>query len=205
MTTALPLGPGRRPVHSLVLADLVPHPVALSRTAVDALLVLSGTLVVTVLAQVAVPLPFTPVPISLATLGVLLTGAALGTARGSLSIALYVLVGMLGAPVYGDGGSGWAFASFGYVLAYLPAAALAGHLARRGQDKTPLRSVGLVLLASAVVYAGGVPWLMAFLDVDLATALRLGVAPFLVGDTVKALLVAGVLPSAWALVRRARR
>ena len=205
MSTALPLGPSRSPFDSLVLADLLPRPVALSRTAVDTLLVLTGTLVVTVLAQVAVPLPFTPVPISLATLGVLLTGAALGTARGSLSVALYVLVGMLGAPVYGDGGSGWAFASFGYILAYLPAAALAGHLARRGQDKTPLRSVGLVLLASVVVYAGGVPWLMAFLDVDLATALRLGVAPFLVGDTVKALLVAGILPTTWALVRRARR
>lgn len=204
MSTALPLGPSRSPLHSLVLADLVPRPVALSRTAVDTLLVLTGTLVVTVLAQVAVPLPFTPVPISLATLGVLLTGAALGTTRGSLSIALYVLVGVLGAPVYGDGGSGWAFASFGYILAYLPAAALAGYLARRGQDKTPLRSVGLVLLASAVVYAGGVPWLMAFLDVDLATALRLGVAPFLVGDTVKALLIAGVLPATWALVRRVR-
>lgn len=205
MSAALPLGPSRSPLHSLVLADLVPRPVALSRAAVDTLLVLTGTLVVTVLAQVAVPLPFTPVPISLATLGVLLTGAALGTTRGSLSIALYVLVGVLGAPVYGDGGSGWAFASFGYILAYLPAAALAGYLARRGQDKTPLRSVGLVLLASAVVYAGGVPWLMAFLDVDLATALRLGVAPFLVGDTVKALLIAGVLPTTWALVRRARR
>lgn len=205
MSTALPLGHGRSPLERLVLADLLPRPVALSRTAVDTLLVLTGTLVVAVLAQVAVPLPFTPVPISLATLGVLLTGAALGTTRGSLSIALYVLVGVLGAPVYGDGGSGWAFASFGYILAYLPAAALAGHLARRGQDRTPLRTVGLVLLASAVVYAGGMPWLMAFLDVDLATALRLGVAPFLVGDTVKALLIAGVLPTTWALVRRARR
>lgn len=205
MSTALPLGHGRSPLEHLVLADLLPRPVALSRTAVDTLLVLTGTLVVAVLAQVAVPLPFTPVPISLATLGVLLTGAALGTTRGSLSVALYVLVGVLGAPVYGDGGSGWAFASFGYILAYLPAAALAGHLARRGQDRTPLRTVGLVLLASAVVYAGGVPWLMAFLDVDLATALRLGVAPFLVGDTVKALLIAGVLPTTWALVRRARR
>lgn len=203
--SALPITPGRPALDRLVLADLLPRPVALPRAAVDTLLVVTGTLVVTVLAQVAVPLPFTPVPISLATLGVLLTGATLGTARGGLSVALYVLLGVLGAPVYGDGGSGWAFASFGYVLAYLPAAALAGHLARRGQDRTPLRTVGLVLLASAVVYAGGVPWLMAFLDVDLATALRLGVTPFLVGDTVKALVIGAALPTTWALVRRAQR
>lgn len=184
----------------LVLADLVPA--VRSRVAVDAALVVAGTLLVAAFAQLTVALPFTPVPISLSTLAVMFGGAALGARRGALSVLLYVACGVLGAPFYADGNSGWALASFGYILGYLPAAALAGYLARRGADRGPVRAFGLVALASAVVYLGGVPWLMAFLDVDLATAAQLGVWPFLAGDAVKAALVALALPGAWRLLGR---
>ncbi|MBI9114975.1 biotin transporter BioY [Sanguibacter suaedae] len=182
-----------------VLADRVPV-LATSRALTDTVLVVTGTLVVALLAQLSIHLPFTPVPISLATFGVLLTGAALGSGRGAASMGLYVAAGVLGAPFYAEGASGWAFASFGYVLAYVPAAFLAGHLARRGADRTPLRTVALVATATVVVYAGGVPWLMAFLDVDLATALTLGVVPFLAGDAVKAALLCVALPTARKVV-----
>lgn len=184
----------------LVLADLVPA--VRSRAAVDTALVVAGTLLIAGFAQLTITLPFTPVPISLSTLAVMFGGAALGARRGSLSVLLYVACGVLGAPFYADGNSGWAIASFGYVLGYLPASALAGHLAGRGADRGPVRAFGLVALASAVVYLGGVPWLMAFLDVDLATAAQLGVWPFLVGDALKAALVALALPGAWRLLGR---
>lgn len=179
-----------------VLADLVPS-ITARRAVTDALLVGAGTVFVAAFAQLSVTLPFTPVPITLSSFAVLLTGAALGSRRGALSMALYILAGVLGAPFYADGASGWAFASFGYVLAYLPAAAVAGHLARRGSDRTPWGTVALVAAASLTIYVPGVAWLMAYLGVDLRTALALGVTPFLIGDAVKALALGAVLPTAW--------
>ncbi len=191
------LSPTVRPV----LADLVPS-VTARRAVTDALLVGTGTLFVAAFAQLSITLPFTPVPITLSSFAVLLTGAALGSRRGALSMALYILAGVLGAPFYADGASGWAFASFGYVLAYLPAAAVAGHLARRGSDRTPWGTVALVAAASLTIYVPGVAWLMAYLGVDLRTALALGVTPFLIGDAVKAVALGAVLPTAWKVVGR---
>lgn len=191
------LSPTVRPV----LADLVPS-VTARRAVTDALLIGTGTLFVAAFAQLSITLPFTPVPITLSSFAVLLTGAALGSRRGALSMALYILAGVLGAPFYADGASGWAFASFGYVLAYLPAAAVAGHLARRGSDRTPWGTVALVAAASLTIYVPGVAWLMAYLGVDLRTALALGVTPFLIGDAVKAIALGAVLPTAWKVVGR---
>ncbi|WP_066463185.1 biotin transporter BioY [Sanguibacter suarezii] len=191
------LSPTVRPV----LADLVPS-VTARRAVTDALLIGTGTLFVAAFAQLSITLPFTPVPITLSSFAVLLTGAALGSRRGALSMALYILAGVLGAPFYADGASGWAFASFGYVLAYLPAAAVAGHLARRGSDRTPWGTVALVAAASLTIYVPGVAWLMAYLGVDLRTALALGVTPFLIGDAVKAVALGAVLPTAWKVVGR---
>ena len=191
------LSPTVRPV----LADLVPS-VTARRAVTDALLIGTGTLFVAAFAQLSITLPFTPVPITLSSFAVLLTGAALGSRRGALSMALYILAGVLGAPFYADGASGWAFASFGYVLAYLPAAAVAGHLARRGSDRTPWGTVALVAAASLTISVPGVAWLMAYLGVDLRTALALGVTPFLIGDAVKAVALGAVLPTAWKVVGR---
>lgn len=182
----------------LVLVDRLPTLVG-HRAATDVALVVGGALVVALFAQLTVPLPFTPVPLTLSTFAVLLTGAALGPARAGLAMLLYIGAGVLGAPFYAEGASGWALASFGYILAYAPAALLAGFLARRGGDRTPLRTGGLVLAASVVLYLGGVPWLMALLDVGLTTALSLGVVPFLVGDAVKAALLCALLPSLWRI------
>ena len=166
---------------------------------------LGGTGVVAVLSQVAIPLGFTPVPLSLGTLGALLVGAALGPARAVLSLLLYVGAGIAGVGWFAGGASGWMFASFGYLLGFVLAAALMGRLARRGADRNVFGSIGLGLLGGAVIYAAGVPWLMAFLDVPFTEALALGVTPFLVGDVIKAVIVAVVLPGAWALIGRSAR
>lgn len=199
--TTTTAAPAARPV----LADLLPAAGSRARSLLaDAVLVVAGTLVVAGLSQVLVPLPFTPVPLSLGTFGVLLVGAGLGPLRATASLAIYVLAGIAGVGWFAGGASGWQFASFGYLLGMVLAAALVGALARRGADRSVWRTTLAGLLAGAVVYALGVPWLMLFLDVDLPTALALGVVPFLVGDAIKALLAAILLPSSWALVNRLR-
>ncbi|HEY9292046.1 MAG TPA: biotin transporter BioY [Microlunatus sp.] len=182
-----------------VLADLIPGSRVAAR---NIALVIGGAVFLSIFAQLALPLPFTPVPLTLGTFAVLLTGAALGPQRAGLSMALYLAVGMAGAPIFSDHGSGYAFASFGYILAYIPAAVFVGYLARRGHDRSPIKLFGGVALASVMVYAAGVPWLMAWTGSDLQTALVQGVLPFLPGDAIKTLAVAGLLPAAWKLINR---
>ena len=183
-----------------VLADLVPG--ARIR---DVALTLGSTALITVAGYIAIPLPFTPVPLSLATFAVLLTGAALGPLRGGISAGLYLALGLVGFPLFAHGASGWAFSSFGYVVGYVVAALVVGILARRRSDRTVWSTLGLAALGSLTIYAFGVPWLAAFLGVDLVTALTLGVVPFLIGDAIKIAAMAGLLPATWTLIDRLQR
>jgi biotin transport system substrate-specific component len=180
-----------------VLADAIPG--GLVR---DAALVLGGAAFVGLLAQFAIPLSFTPVPLTLGTFAVLLTGAALGPVRGALSIGLYMVAGMAGMPWFADRSSGWGFPSFGYIIGFVLAGALVGWLASRGGDRTPLRTAGTMALGNLVIYAVGVPYLMGATGMDLATGIEKGVVPFLIGDAVKIVIAAGLLPGAWKIVER---
>lgn len=177
------------------LADVIPGGLARNIA-----LVVGGAGFVGLTAQLAIPLPFTPVPLSLQTFSVLLTAAVLGSTRGVLSMALYVVAGMAGVPWFAQHHSGWSFASFGYVLGFLVAAALVGKLAERGADRTPLRAAGMMALGNLAIYAVGVPWLMVFAGISFPTAIALGVVPFLIGDAIKIALAAGLLPATWKLV-----
>ncbi|MEU4742299.1 biotin transporter BioY [Actinosynnema sp. NPDC023658] len=184
--------PGRRPV----LADLVPG--ALAR---DIALVVAGAGLTGLAAQVAFPVPGSPVPITGQTFAALLVGATLGWRRGGAAMALYLVAGVAGVPWFQGGSSGLP-ASLGYVVGFVFAGALVGHLAARGGDRTPLRTIGTMAVGNLVVYACGVPWLMAAAGVGLGQALQLGVTPFLLGDVLKVALAAGVLPATWVLVGR---
>lgn len=184
----------RRPV---VLADLF------STSAVgSAVLVVIGAALIGALAQVIIPLPFTPVPLTGQTLGVLLVAGALGRWRGMAATGLYGLAGVLGVPWFAGGTSGWAIASFGYIIGFVFAAAVAGTLAERGWDRRPLRALATMLLADAVILAIGTIWLAGALQVSIVRAVQLGVLPFIIGDLVKAAMAAGLLPSAWWVVHR---
>jgi biotin transport system substrate-specific component len=178
-----------------VLADLVPG--ALVR---DVALVIAAAVLTGIAAQISIPLPFTPVPISLQTFTVLLAGAALGPIRGGLSMLLYLGAGVAGAPWFSEQRSGWEFASFGYIVGFVVAAVVVGALARRGTDRTVLGAVWLMVLGNLLIYAIGVAWLANWLGVDLPTALEFGAWPFLIGDALKIALAAGLLPAAWKLV-----
>lgn len=185
--------------HRPVLADLLP-----GTRLRDASLVLACSAFMILSAQIAIPLWFTPVPLSLATFAVLLSGAALGPARAGLGIGLYLVLGLAGLPVFADRGSGWAFASFGYIIGYVLAAIVVGAFARRRADRSPGRTALAAVIGSLIVYATGLPWLMNHLDVGLAKGLDLGVWPFLAGDAIKAVAAALVLPVAWKLLDNVR-
>ncbi|TDB70687.1 biotin transporter BioY [Actinomadura sp. KC216] len=180
--------------HPAVLGDLLPG--ALAR---DAALVAGAAAFTGLAAQIAIPLPGTPVPVTGQTFAVLLAAAALGPVRAALAMLLYLTAGIAGMPWFTEGGSGTGVPTLGYVLGFVVAAAVVGRLAQRGGDRTPLRTAATMLAGTAIMYAAGVPYLMAALDVDLARALDLGMTPFLAGDALKVLLAAGLLPAAWKL------
>ncbi|MDR3202850.1 MAG: biotin transporter BioY [Bifidobacteriaceae bacterium] len=191
-TAAVPqANPARR---AGVLADIVP-----GTRVRDAALILAGAGLVAGLGQVSIPLGFTPVPLSLGTFAVLSVGAALGPWRAAASLALFTVAGVLGAPVFVEAKSGWGGPSFGYVLGYLAAAVLVGWLARRGGDRSVPRTWVTMAAGTLVIYAVGVPWLGLELGVSAGRALALGVVPFLIGDAIKALAAALLLPGAWRL------
>jgi biotin transport system substrate-specific component len=183
----------------LVLADLVPG--SLVR---DAALVLGGAGLTGAAAQISIHvLSITPVPFTLQTLAVLLTGAALGTVRGVLSMALYLAAGSAGVPWFANHSHGWAVdPSFGYILGFVAAAGVVGELARRGNDRYIMSAIGLMAVGDATLLTIGTIWLSNDLHVSASKAIALGVTPFLIGDAIKLGIAALVLPAAWKLVRR---
>lgn len=205
------------------LAEAIPRP--RSRNAnlvVDATLIVGGSLFIALMAQVTIPLGFTPVPISGQTFAVLLIGTAYGWRLGGLTLALYLAQIAVGLPFAAEAKSGWevltiATASGGYLWGMLVAAILTGWLANRGWDRSFGSALGLMLLGNIVIFGIGVAWLAAAIDIpvvsatacDMATgagcdALELGLYPFVLGDLLKLLLAAGLLPAAWKLVGRDR-
>ncbi|WAX80049.1 biotin transporter BioY [Streptomyces sp. KMM 9044] len=198
-TAAAPSAPPRQGGTrvGLVLADLVPA----SRVR-DVALVAGGAALTGIAAQLAVPVPGSPVPVTGQTFAALLVGTALGARRGLFALALYAMAGAAGVPWFAEGGSGIGMPSFGYVLGMLLAAVVVGSLARRGADRSAWRMAGTMLLGSAVVYSVGVPYLALATGMSASAAVAAGLTPFLVGDALKAALAMGVLPTAWRFVNK---
>ncbi len=187
---------------SLTLADaLIP-----SRSLVREAALIGGAVWVTAAAaQIAVRLPFTPVPITGQTFAVLLCAAALGSRRGALAQLAYLGLGSAGLPIFAGWTGGVPFGpTGGYLLGFVAAAYVVGLLVERGWDRRA-RTAWLAMLAgSAIIYAFGLPWLAVFTGGPTAKVLVLGLYPFIPGDLVKIALASAALPSAWLLVRRVR-
>ncbi|MCU1667766.1 MAG: BioY protein [Blastococcus sp.] len=196
-TASVPALPSR----PLVLADLVP-----AVRARNAVLVAGGVLLMALLAQISIPVPGSPVPITGQTLGVVLTAAALGPSRGVLTQVFYILAGMVGLPFFSEATHGVDVvfgATGGYLVGFIPAAYLIGLAARRGADRNPLKAVPLFIAGQAIIFAVGVPWLAAVAHLNAGQALAAGFYPFILGGVVKAAVAAAVLGVAWRFTRRA--
>jgi biotin transport system substrate-specific component len=173
------------------------------RAAANMLLVIGASALIAIAAQIAIPLPFTPVPLTLQPLAVIFIGVALGSTRGAAAAALYLLEGLSGLPVFaqGHGGPMWlAGATAGYLFSYPAAAWLAGFVSERGWGSNIVRAISGMLLALGVIYLGGWSWLAAL--TDMRTAFVAGVAPFVVADIVKVAIGAALLPKAQKLIAR---
>lgn len=183
-----------------VLADVVPRTLT-----AETLLVLGATALMGLLAQISIPLGFTPVPLTGQTFGVMFIGSALGWRRAGLSMSLYVLAGSLGVPWFAGHASGESMATFGYLVGMVVAGPVLGWLAERGQSRRVSRAAASMIVGDAIVFAIGVPWLAAAIHVSLPTAITLGLAPFVWGELIKIAAAGVALPTTWRLVDRATR
>lgn len=171
----------------------------------DALIILTGSLLLTLSAKFTVP--FHPVPMSLQTLVVIGLGLALGPTKGGAAVLLYLAQGAAGLPVFagisknGIGLSYMMGPTGGYLFGFCFAALMAGVLARRGWCERPLLAMIAALIAGAVVYIPGLLWLGALIGFD-KPVLELGLYPFILGDIAKALLAALLFPMAWRVFAR---
>jgi biotin transport system substrate-specific component len=185
------------------MMNTIPAALDQQRVATQILLVIGGSAIIAIAAQIAVPIPFTPVPLTLQPLAVLLVGIALGSARGSAAAALYLLEGASGLPVFaqGHGGALWLLGpTAGYLLSYPFAAFVAGWFSERGWGSTILRALAGMLTALAIIYAGGWTWLAII--AGPAAAFTMGIVPFVIADIVKVAIGAAIVPHAQKLVTR---
>lgn len=176
-----------------VLADLVP-----GTRVRDAALVAVYALAIAASAQVALPLPGTPVPVTGQTFVVLLGAAALGTRRAAVGGGLFLVAGIAGVPWFAATGG----ATLGYIIGFVLAAAVVGRFARAGLVDTHLGAAAAMVAGNLAIYACGVPVLILVTGMDLLPALGAGVVPFLLGDAVKVAAATAVLPVAQRLLPR---
>jgi len=175
-----------------------------------AVLVIAGIAVLALAAKITVPLPFTPVPLTLGTFAVLTIGAAYGARMGFATILGYMLIGALGFDVFSKSSAelnGWTYMSGstgGYLLGFVLATVALGYGARRGWDRNVVSMALMMLAGTALIYIPGAAWLMHLYGFDLATAFAKGVQPFLMVDAIKLALAALLVPAVWKLVGKAR-
>jgi biotin transport system substrate-specific component len=182
------------------------------RLATDIVLVAAGAALVSLLAQVTIPLPF--VPITGQTMAVLIVGATLGATRGGLSLALYLVLGLF-LPVYSPQDDGSHKPGFdvivgptgGYIFGFILSAVLVGWLAQRQWDRKILKVIVTFLAGSAATFAIGLPWLGVWFGAngiqnDVPFVLEQGLYPFIIGGIIKALLAAGIIRLSWFAVQK---
>ncbi len=167
----------------------------------DFVIILFGSLFIALSSQLAINLPFSPVPITAQTLAVLLMGIILGSRRGGLCLLMYLSAGGIGLPVFANGASGLVYMfgpTGGYLMGFLIAAFVIGWLAERGWDKRIVTTFFAMFIGNAIIYLFGLSWLSFFTGIDKVFAL--GLYPFVIGDILKIILAIIFLPLGWKLL-----
>ena len=174
---------------------------------VEVAAVLGGSLVLALCAQIRIPLPFTPVPITGQTFAVLLLPVVLGGWRGPAAVAAYLAQGALGLPFFAGGAAGVAALAGptgGYLVGFLVAAVVIAVLAGPGGGSRA-RAALAMLAGNVAIYLCGVPWLARFVDGGLVAAVALGMTPFLIGDAIKLIAALALVPPAGSAERGTER
>jgi len=190
----------------LTLADfLVPIPVGerLNARVRHILLIVAGAAFIYLTARFSIPRD--QIPWTGQTFGILVVGGALGARRGFTAVTLYVLLGLIGLPFFAEGKGGSAVIlgqSGGYIVGFVVAGTIVGRLAELGWDRRFSGAVAMMLVGTVVIYAIGLPWLWYVRHLSVADTISGGLAPFIVWDTVKLLVAAGIFPVAWWLIGR---
>jgi biotin transport system substrate-specific component len=179
-------------------ADVVRPSAKSQRILFDSACILGGSLFLALMAQCCIPLWFTPVPVTLQTLGVMLLGALLGSRKGALAVTLYVVEGAMGLPFFAGGTAGLTVLfgpTGGYLFSFIFSAFIAGSLLEKGWKNSYPLTLAAFALSSLLILVGGALWLSFF--VGMPASFALGVYPFLIGCSIKVLIATAMIPSGW--------
>jgi biotin transport system substrate-specific component len=182
-------------------SSLIPRTTALS----NAVLVVSGVLGLAALAQIAIPVPGSPVPVTGQTLGVLILGTTYGSTLGVTTFALYILAGIAGAPVFANSGHGLdriVGATGGYLIGMLVATFVLGQLARFRLDQKFSTALPSMLIGTVITFSFGLIWLYQYTGQSWSWTVNAGLTPFIVGEVLKIAIAGTSLPAIWRIVNR---
>jgi biotin transport system substrate-specific component len=167
--------------------------------------VITGVAFLSLLAQIAIPVPGSPVPVTGQTLGVLLLATSYGATLGTTTFLMYLLVGAIGVPVFANGGSGFeriSGATGGYLIGMLLTSALLGYLGGRKWDQKFKTALPAMLLGNALTFGLGLLWLHQYTGKDWAWTISAGFTPFIIGEILKIAIAGTSLPLIWQFVQR---
>ncbi len=173
------------------------------------LFVAAGVAFIALLAQIAIPVPGSPVPVTGQTLAVLLIGTTYGARLGVLTFATYLLAGVAGAPIFAPSGTSANHgidrligATGGYLVGMLVASLVLGYLADRKADQKFRTSFPALLLGDAIIFTFGLLWLQQTLDLSWSKTIAAGFTPFILGEALKIAITATSLPLVWRRISR---
>ncbi len=172
----------------------------------EVVLIFGGSLLIAIMAQLRIPLPFSPVPVTGQTFAVLLLGALYGSRRGPAAVVTYLTLGAIGFPIFAGGAAGLARfvgPTAGYLAGFVAAAFAVGLLSERGWGRSPWTTGASMIVGSLIVYATGALWLSRFVGSE--AVLNTGVLPFLPGDALKIVLATILLPTGWRIIGPLKR
>jgi biotin transport system substrate-specific component len=180
-------------------STVLPHSSLLTKAALSA----GGVLFLAAMAQIAIPVPGSPVPVTGQTLGVLLIGTTYGSGLGVATFVMYLLAGIAGAPVFAGASFGFekiTGATGGYLIGMMVATYLLGLLAKRRLDQRFLTSLPSMLFGTLIIFSFGLLWLHHFTGKDWAWTIAAGLTPFIVGEAIKIAIAGTSLPILWRLI-----
>lgn len=196
--TTIPIAP-----HSL-RAALFPQSTLITNGA----LALGGVTFLALMAQIALPIPGSPVPVTGQTLGALLIGASYGRALGATTFALYLGIGIAGAPVFSQQGHGIAKVvgpTGGYLIGMFLATVVLSFLASKKWDKKIFTAILSMLIGQALIFIPGLIWLQQSTGKDWSWTINAGLTPFIFGEIIKVAIAATALPILWRVVDKRRK